>query len=101
MSRYEQLNVGEITSSLPPKTLYGLGAPNGSTVTAVEYGNGVLHRTVLTLTATPISITDDAGVAQYGGVKVYDFPAGVINVLSAVVKGNLTLGVTGTIIDAF
>lgn len=101
MSRYENLSVGELTTSLPPKNLYGAGTPNGSTVTAVEYGNGVLNRTVLTLTATPISITDDAGVAQYGGVKVYDFPAGVLNVLSAVVKGNLTLGVTGTIIAAY
>ena len=32
------------------KTSAGVGAKNGSTVSAVEYGDGVLHKTVLTLT---------------------------------------------------
>ena len=67
-----------------------VGAKNGSTVTVQEYGNGLLNKTVLTCTATPISIADDAGVAQYGGVKVYDFPAGLICTLGAVVSGSLT-----------
>jgi hypothetical protein len=82
-----------------PTTTSGIGAKNGSTVTAVEYGDGVFHKTVLTCTATPITISDDAGVAQYGGVKVYDFPLGLIVPLGAVVSGILTAGVTGTIID--
>lgn len=85
--------------AVAPKTTVGIGAKNGSTVTAVEYGDGVIHKTVLTCTATPITIADDAGVAQYGGVKVYDFPLGAICTLGAVVSGNLTAGVTGTIID--
>ena len=67
-----------------------LGAKNGSTVTVVEKGNGVITKTILTCTATPVSISDDAGVAQYGGVKVYDFPAGLICTLGAVISGNLT-----------
>lgn len=75
------------------------GAKNGSTVAVKEYGDGLLHKTVLTCTATPITITDDAGVAQYGGVKVYDFPEGAICILGAVVNGTLLAGVTGTIID--
>jgi hypothetical protein len=79
----------------------GLGAKNGSTVTATETGGGILHRTVLTCTATPITIADDAGTAQYGGVKIYDFPEGMICTLGAVVDGSITAGVTGTIIDAF
>lgn len=82
-----------------PTTTSGVGAKNGSTVVAVEYGDGVFHKTVLTCTATPITISDDAGVAQYGGVKVYDFPLGLIVPLGAVVSGTLTAGVTGTIID--
>lgn len=77
------------------------GAKNGTTVTAREFGNNVLHKTVLTLAATPISIADDAGVAQYGGVKIYDFPAGLICTLGAVIDGSITLGTTGTIIDAW
>jgi hypothetical protein len=77
------------------------GAKNGSTVTAAESAP-VIHTTTLTLTATPITITDDAGVAQYGGAgKIYDFPAGLIQVLGAVVAGTLTLGTTGTITNTW
>ena len=76
-----------------------LGAKNGSTVTVQEYGNGIVNKTILTCTATPVTISDDAGVAQYGGVKVYDFPIGLICTLGAVVDGAVTAGVTGTIID--
>lgn len=66
------------------------GTPNGATVKVKEYGDDINHLTVLTCTATPISISDDAGVAQYGGVKVYDFPAGFIVTQGAMVTGNLT-----------
>lgn len=77
-----------------------LGSTPIASVTAAER-QGIWKRTVLTLTAAPITISDDAGQAQYGGVKIYDFPEGLINFQGAVVKGNLTGGVTGTIIDAF
>lgn len=70
-------------------------------VVATEYGNSLVHRTVLTCTDVPISIADDAGVAQYGGVKLYTFPEGLIFSKGAIITGNLTLGTTGTIIDAF
>lgn len=66
------------------------GAPNGATVKALEQGGPIVHSTRLRLTATPIAISDDAGVAQYGGVKVYDFPAGLIVIEGAVVTGSLT-----------
>jgi len=75
----------------------GVGAKYGATVSAVEYGNGVVFRTVLTCTATPITIADDASVAQYGGVKIYDFPTGLLLAKGAVIDGAVTLGVTGTI----
>lgn len=70
-------------------------------VVATEYGDSLVHRTVLTCTAVPISIADDAGVAQYGGIKLYTFPEGLIFTKGAIISGNLTLGVTGTIINAF
>lgn len=70
-------------------------------VVATEYGDNLMHRTVLTCTDLPISLADDANVAQYGGVKVYEFPLGLISTLMARMSGNLTLGVTGTFIDAF
>jgi hypothetical protein len=53
----------------------GVGAKNGATVTAVESGNGLIHKTVLTLANTPITMRD---TEQGGGVKVYDFPDGMI-----------------------
>lgn len=78
-----------------------VGTVGGATITAVEAGSGTIHQTVLTLQATPLTVTDDAGVSQYGGVLVYTFPEGDICCLGAVINGNLTLGTTGTIIDAF
>lgn len=82
-------------------TTYGNGAKNGATVSALERGDGVVHQTVLTLAATPLTIADDAGVAQYGGVKIYDFPAGSIMTLGAVIDAAVTLGSTGTITDTW
>lgn len=66
------------------------GLPNGSTVKALNYGSPALTKTILTCTATPITVADDAGVAQYGGVKVFDFPAGLILTFGAIVSGTLT-----------
>lgn len=82
---------GAITQEVVGITTAGIGAKNGATVTAVENGDPVLHKTVLTLTATPITLTDEAGVGQYGGVKLYDFPAGNILVFGAVVDADITL----------
>lgn len=67
----------------------GAGAKNGSTVSAREDAGG--FRTVLTLNETPITFADDAGTGQYGSVKIYDFPEGLINVVGAVIDADLTL----------
>lgn len=56
------------------------GAKNGSTVTVQELGNGVVNKTVITLTNTPVTMRD---TEQGGGVKIYDFPAGRIVRLGA------------------
>lgn len=60
---------------------FGYGLPNGATVTAVETGFGPYRKTVLTLTATPMTIVD-ANVA--GNVKIYDFPEGRIALLGCI-----------------
>lgn len=70
-------------------------------VVATETGDNLIHKTVLTCTALPITVADDAGVAQYGGVKVYEFPLGLIYTAAAKMSGNLTMGVTGTFINTF
>jgi hypothetical protein len=90
---------GEIKASTLGSQSSTAGTKNGSTVSVSETSFGPLHQTVLTCTATPITISDDAGQAQYGGVKVYTFPEGLISTVGAVASGALTAGVTGTIID--
>lgn len=92
----------EIVQACRDESAYDVaGAKNGSTVTAAE-ASPKLHTTTLTLTATPVSIADDAGVAQYGGTgKIYDFPEGLLQIYGAEVHGNLTLGTTGTIINTY
>lgn len=64
-------------------TALNIGASNGATVSAAEYGfGGFLHQTVLTLTALPLTLADSDG-ANGAGVKIYDFPAGQITILGA------------------
>jgi len=77
----------------------GNGLPSNTSVTAYEYGNAASKKTVLECNALTVTISDDAGVAQYGGVKVYDFPEGMLMIKGARVTGTLTAGTTGTIID--
>lgn len=70
-------------------------------ITLLEYGDESFHKTVLQCSALPISVTDVAGTIQYGGVQVYTMPKGAIVSFGASIVGNLTMGTTGTIIDAF
>ncbi|CAG0971692.1 hypothetical protein ARNL5_01737 [Anaerolineae bacterium] len=53
-------------------------------VSVAEYGDGVFHQTVFTITALPITMRD---TEQGGGAQIYDFPLGRI----------FRLGATGTI----
>ncbi len=98
----DHATVTTLESPNPLVTSAGVGAKNGSTVSAVEYGDGVVHKTVITCAATPVTITDDAGVAQYGGTgKLYDFPTGLICTMGAVINGSVMLGTTGTITNTW
>lgn len=76
----------------PSEDVGGIPAAVKAYITAVEKGDpaGVLHQTILTCTALPITVADDAGVAQYGGVQVYDFPAGLLMTMGAVIDGSVT-----------
>lgn len=83
---------GAITTEVAGITTVGIGAEGGETITAVEQGcSGVIHKTILTLTATPITLTDDPDQGQYGGVKIYGMPAGNNIFLGAVIAATLTL----------
>jgi hypothetical protein len=68
----------------------GAGSPGHDSIAALEGCCAGFHQTVLTCTATPLVLTDDAGVAVYGGVKVYDFPAGLLLIFGAVIDGSIT-----------
>jgi len=64
-------------------TSAGVGAVTPSTtavptLTAQEFGNSLLHSTVITLNNHVITLADEAGVVAYGGSKIYSFPAGTI-----------------------
>ena len=96
-----QLGTVDLDATSTSAEVGAVPATVAATCVATESGGNLVHKTVLTCTALPISVTDDAGVAQYGGVKVYTFPKGLISTFGAIISGNLTLGTTGTIIDAF
>lgn len=75
------------------------GAAAGTGVVATESGGGAVNKTVLTFTNTPVVLADAAGVVAYGGLKVYDFPAGNIHVLGAVSDVDLTKSSAGVNAD--
>lgn len=84
-------------AATPPAS--GAGAAAGTGVAAQEQGNGVVHRTILTLTNVAVTLADNAGVVAYGGLKVYDFPAGSIMVLGAVADLDVTKSSAGVNAD--
>lgn len=63
-----------------PQSAVGAGAVAGSGVVAQELGDGIHHKTVLTLTNVPVPIVSVTTGNGVGGVKVYDFPEGFIKV---------------------
>lgn len=70
------------------QTTKNIGAANeGAGAVAVEWGDDVLHQTVITLTDLEVALSD-ANVG--GGTKIYDFPEGRILILGAVAKVNFT-----------
>lgn len=80
-------------------TTAGVGAKNGAAVTVVEKGNDAVHKTVFTLTALSVTVTDTGGAnGAQGNVKIYDFPEGVL-VRGGCVANATTLAGAGGIAD--
>ena len=75
------------------------GAAAGTGVVASEAGNGIVNKTVLTFTNTPVALADNAGVVAYGSLKVYDFPEGNIHIMGAVSDVALTKSSAGVNAD--
>jgi hypothetical protein len=69
----------------------GNGAIVADKCTAVETGDGVIHKTTLTFTLTGDNDLDLADGADHGtGVKVYDFPEGRVLILGATCNAVVT-----------
>lgn len=70
-----------LNKSVTTDFVAGVGALNGATVASSEV-IGVVNKTILTLTNTPVAMVD--ATVQGGGVKIYDFPAGRILFLGCI-----------------
>lgn len=92
-------NTANLATTSSSTTTVGVGTKNGGTVTVVENGEGNIHKTVLTLTGTPVVLTDDPGNGAYVGLKLYDFPAGNIVSMGAAINADVTLSETWWVDD--
>ena len=63
------------------QTEKGVGAVAGTGVSVAEEGNNVIHRTVFTLSSLSVAMTDAGAAGSHGSQKIYDFPAGAIQIL--------------------
>lgn len=70
----------------------GGGAVNGGTVSEVDRSSNNVHTSVITLTATPLTVTD---ALAYAGLKIYDFPEGRVFILGS--TGSLTFTTTSAL----
>ncbi len=88
--------VAEVKDSVNvPKTSANVGAVASgvaATASAVEYGDGIVHKTVITLTALPLTLAD---ATQGAGVELYDFPEGDITILGS--SGSVAETTTSTL----
>ena len=66
------------------------GTVEADNTTATEAASGPYHQTTLTLTDAEVTLTDDAGNGQYGGLLLYTFPEGLVKSLGVAVNGTLT-----------
>lgn len=62
-------------------------------VSAREYGNAAMRKTVLTLTALPVTLVKNGTSTGGGGTKIYDLPEGLIQPLGG--SSNLTIAAAG------
>lgn len=82
VERGDRTFLDQVTFTKVPKTTYGNG-PYYSAFPASEYGDGIVHKSVINIPDT-ITLADTPGTGGYGGVKCYQFPAGMIMVLGVV-----------------
>jgi hypothetical protein len=74
-----------------PQTEAGVGVVAGTGVSVVEYGDGAVHKTVFTFDSVQVDVVSVTTGNGVGGTKIYDFPAGYIQLHGAV--GEVSLAV--------
>lgn len=80
-------------------TLRGIGTKAGTGVAVTETVIGPYHHTKFTFTNCAVALADEAGVVAYGGLKIYDFPQGVILTLGGCADLALTKSSAGVNAD--
>ena len=68
-----------------------IGATSGSGVSVAEYGDGIYHQSVFTLTAFSIPVTSITTGVGVGGTTFYTFPEGMTRF--EISQGNVTISV--------
>ncbi len=71
--------------------------PSGSaaTVAVLEEGNPFIHQTTFTITAASATITDATTAGAHGGIQLYDFPEGLIQIVASSSDLAITAGAGG------
>ena len=83
------------THSAAIRTSVDVGAVAGTGVALVENGDGVVHKTVFTLTNVAITMTDAGAAGCHGSQKIYDFPEGNIYIFGATTNLTTAAGAGG------
>jgi hypothetical protein len=87
------------TGANPLRTGYGVGLVPAASVAAgisvEERGDGVLHQTVLTLTAVSVPMTDATTNGCHGSIQLYDFPQCLLVHVASNLSLTLTAGAGG------
>ena len=84
-----------VTSEGATPVAIGAGTAAGTGVTAAEYGDAAVHKTVLTLASLAVAITDATTAGGHGAQKVYDFPQGLIEIVGATMDLTTAAGAGG------
>lgn len=74
-----------------PAALDRVGTLNSASgISLQEFGFGPLRCTEFTFSSYALTMTDEAGTVLYGGIKMYDFPEGIVGIVHACADLDLT-----------
>lgn len=87
---------GTFTAANPLQTSAGVGTVAGTGITVQERGDGSIHKSVFTLTAHSMTITDAGAAGAHGSTTFYTFPEGHIKIIGGhMALTNITAGAGG------